>query len=113
MDSPTFGLKCVAATGLRKYYEKSCNFLSLEISIGNNKSTGTYKMPRPTELFTIDAAKVIRWTPLAVCVSIDGEELWFPFSEIREPDELYIHASRGQEIELVVPAWLAKAKGLI
>lgn len=72
-------------------------------------------MPKPTELHRIDEAKVLAFSSsgLAVKISVDGEEHWLPFSEVREPDELEIRASRGLTIEMVVPAWIAREKGLI
>jgi len=72
-------------------------------------------VPRPTELHRLDEAKVKAFSPssLAVLVEVEGEDYWFPFSQIREPDELDIRASRGLTIEMVVPAWMAKEKGLI
>lgn len=72
-------------------------------------------MPKPTELHRIDEAKVKAFSRsgLAVLVEVDGDDYWFPFSEIREPDELEIRASRGLKIEIVVPAWMAREKGLI
>lgn len=70
-------------------------------------------MPKPTELFTISNALVIALTQLAVKIDVDGEQYWLPFSEIREPDILFIRASRDDSIDMVIPAWLAKDKGLI
>lgn len=72
-------------------------------------------MPKPTELYRIDDAlvKAFSRTGLAVLIAVEGEDIWLPFSEIREPDELDIRASRGLTIELVIPAWMAKEKGLI
>jgi hypothetical protein len=72
-------------------------------------------MPKPTELYTINNARIVNFarSGLAVLVTIDGEDVWLPFSEIREPDELSIRASRGLEIDIVIPAWMAKQKGLI
>lgn len=70
-------------------------------------------MPRPTELYRIDGATILNFTALAVLISVDGEQHWFPFSQIREPDSLEIRGSRGLEVDLVIPAWMAKEKGLI
>lgn len=70
-------------------------------------------MPKPTELYRIDDALIVGLTQLAVKVRVEGEDYWFPFSEIREPDALDIRLSRGLMIELVVPAWMAREKGLI
>ena len=67
------------------------------------------------EYFTIDKAKVLNFSQsgLAVLISVDGEKYWFPFSQIEEPDEQYIREARGLEIEMTIPAWMAKEKGLI
>lgn len=72
-------------------------------------------MPKPTELYTINDAKVITFarSGLAVMITLDGEDYWLPFSQIREPEELSIRASRGLTIDITIPAWMAKEKGLI
>jgi hypothetical protein len=70
-------------------------------------------MPRSIELFTVYGAKILVPTDRAVKVNVGGDEFWLPFSEIREPDSLEIRASRGEEIDLVIPVWLAKEKGLL
>ena len=72
-------------------------------------------MAKMIEYFTIDKAKVLNFarSGLAVLISVDGEEIWLPFSQIEEPDEAYVRDCRGLEIEMTIPAWLAKEKGLI
>lgn len=50
-------------------------------------------------------------TDRAVCVDCDGEELWLPLSqiEIEDVDQL----TRGEEVDVEVPIWLARAKGMM
>lgn len=70
-------------------------------------------MARMTEYFTIDKATIVAFSDKAVLITVDGEKYWLPFSQVEEPDERYIRDCRGLEIEMTIPAWLAKEKGLI
>jgi hypothetical protein len=42
-------------------------------------------------------------TPKAKLISVDGEEIWVPLSQIKEDDGSVV----------IIPRWLAKAKGLL
>lgn len=67
-------------------------------------------MPQPTLLHTF-RARVVTKTPRALLVNYHGEEVWLPFSQIREPD--VDELDPGDETEICIPAWLAKEKQLI
>jgi DNA-directed RNA polymerase subunit E'/Rpb7 len=48
-------------------------------------------------------------TPYAILVEIDNEDVWLPKSQI-EYDE---NAEVDDDIEVIIPEWLADEKGLI
>ena len=48
-------------------------------------------------------------TAKAVLIHDGAREAWIPKSQIEDPDEFEV----GEHIELLLPEWLAKAKGLI
>ena len=53
-----------------------------------------------------------RATDKAVCVSDGDKDLWLPLSQV-ECDEDLSAFEPGDDLELLVPEWLAKEKGLI
>ncbi len=46
-----------------------------------------------------------------LCELPDGEEVWFPLSQIHDDSEIYDSAQIGDTGELVVSEWLARQKG--
>ena len=48
-------------------------------------------------------------TAKAVLIHDGAREAWVPKSQIEDPDEFEV----GEHVELLLPEWLAKAKGLI
>ena len=48
-------------------------------------------------------------TAKAVLIHDGAREAWIPKSQIEDPDEFEV----GEHTELLLPEWLAKAKGLI
>lgn len=64
--------------------------------------------------FVVGHVTVKATTGSALLVDVDGEDIWFPWSQIHENSELYEGAAeRGDEGELVVTEWVAKQKGLL
>lgn len=73
-------------------------------------------MPRATKIFTTPPLKILKCTQLAVqCETEDGEKHWFPFSQIREPDQATLVDGIGSEqtFEVSIPEWMAKEKGFM
>lgn len=68
-------------------------------------------MPSPTKTISLHGI-VKRTTEKAVQFDLDeaDEYVWIPKSEIREPDPDTIE--EGQEIDFIIPEWLAETKGL-
>jgi hypothetical protein len=59
--------------------------------------------------------KVVRCTPKAMLVSIEGEDHWIPHSQIHADSEVYLdekQALQGSPGKLVVKAWFARKEGL-
>jgi hypothetical protein len=54
-------------------------------------------------------------TSKAVCVMCDGEEMWFPDSQISDDSDIHVGCDfeRGEEGVITVSEWIAKQKGLI
>lgn len=64
-------------------------------------------MPRDT--VTIYVEEVVAETDLALCFSIDGEEVWVPKSVIEDGDSI----SKGDEdLKVEVASWFAEKEGL-
>lgn len=57
----------------------------------------------------IQDVTVKRETEAAILVVVEGEEIWIPKSQIHDDSEVYEKDTEGQ---LVIPLWLAEAKGL-
>lgn len=70
------------------------------------------RQSRPTKLITLHDVKVVRASAAAVLLSHHDwpEDVWMPLSQIREPDDP--DEMVGQTIDVVVPEWLAKEKGV-
>ncbi len=62
------------------------------------------------EKVEFDGVRVVKATKLAILVDIDGQDYWFPRSQIAVDCEL---SDEGDEGTLVVAEWLAKNKGLL
>jgi hypothetical protein len=62
-----------------------------------------------SDLSRIDDCRVKRQTDKAVLVEADGVEAWIPQSQIHDDSEVW---KEGDEGTLVIPEWLAEAKGL-
>lgn len=61
------------------------------------------------EIVTVMVDRLIRQTDNAALCSIDGEEVWLPWSQIDEGSEI---ASNGDSGEVYIPRWLAEKKNL-
>ncbi len=61
------------------------------------------------ELARIEVERVKRATDKALCVVVEGEEVWIPKSAIHDDSEVW---KEGQDGTLVIPLWLAEAKGI-
>lgn len=57
----------------------------------------------------IPDVEVVRATEDALLVLVEGEEVWIPKSQIDDDSEVW---REGQEGALVIPEWLAEAKGI-
>jgi hypothetical protein len=53
---------------------------------------------------------VVHATAAALLIEIDGSKYWLPFSQI-EVDNM-ADLQPGEEIDIEIPDWLARAKGL-
>jgi hypothetical protein len=58
----------------------------------------------------IEDVVAIANTDKAVLVRIEGADYWIPFSQIGEDSTVW---EKGDSGTLVIPAWLAKSKGII
>lgn len=56
---------------------------------------------------------VVAVTAKALLCRIDGEEIWFPRSQITDDSELWEEKHKGQKGKLVVTFWIANQKGLV
>jgi hypothetical protein len=65
------------------------------------------------ETETFDVERVLVLTDKAALCRIEGEDHWIPFSEISPDCELIDNMEKGASGEIIIPRWLAKAKGLI
>lgn len=61
------------------------------------------------EPVSIDDAKAVAETDLALLVVIDEKKYWIPKSQIKDDSEVY---EMGGEGTLVIPRWLAEEKRL-
>ena len=63
-----------------------------------------------SEKFEVEV-EVIRETDKALLVSVEGEEIWIPISQIDDDSEVYnMETGPGT---LIIPMWLALEKGLV
>lgn len=58
---------------------------------------------------TLESVKVVAATAKAICVEVDDEEHWIPRSRVLDGTEV---EERGDVGRLVIPAWLARDRGL-
>lgn len=58
----------------------------------------------------IEGATVVRETALAICVRVEGDDVWFPKALVFNESEVWSLANPGPG-NLVVPRWLAEEKG--
>lgn len=71
-------------------------------------------MPKPEKIYTTEPLKILKSTAAAVKVQQgEGEPFWLPFSLIIEPEADTIMSSQGEEMEMLLPEWLAREKGLL
>ena len=61
------------------------------------------------ECVSVEVERVKCATDKALCVVVEGEEVWIPRSQIHDDSEVW---DEGHEGTLVVPLWLAEAKGI-
>ncbi len=64
---------------------------------------------------SFEGVKVVRCTPKAMLVSIEGEDHWIPHSQVHDDSEVFMDdklAVQGSPGKLVVKAWFAKKEGL-
>ena len=59
------------------------------------------------------SAKVMAKSEKAVLVSIEGEEMWIPFSQIKSDRDFWENAEKGDEGDLLISEWIAGEKGLV
>jgi hypothetical protein len=57
----------------------------------------------------VEVERVKRATDKALLVVVEGEEFWIPRSAIHDDSEVW---DEGHDGTLVIPLWLAEAKGL-
>ncbi len=62
-----------------------------------------------SECVEVEVECVRRATDKALLVVVEGEEVWIPKGQIHDDSEVY---DEGHEGTLVIPLWLAEAKGL-
>lgn len=65
-------------------------------------------MARATAEF--EDAECVAETTDAICVNIDGKEIWFPKTHVDADSEVY---EKGGEGTLIVTQWIAEQKGLV
>jgi hypothetical protein len=51
-------------------------------------------------------------TERAVLIEVDGEEMWFPFSQITDDSMIDDMIERDDYVEIEVSDWIAEQKGL-
>jgi hypothetical protein len=61
------------------------------------------------DLARVEVERVKCVTDKALCVIVEGEEVWIPKSQIHDDSEVW---GAGHEGTLVIPLWLAEAKGI-
>lgn len=52
----------------------------------------------------------VKETADALCVAVDGEEIWFPKSQIHDFSEV---TEEGDEGDFVITVWLARQRGYL
>lgn len=66
--------------------------------------------PDDSELVTFDDVACLQHTPLAILVTLDGDEHWIPRRVIDDASEVQDVEDTGT---LILPEWFALEKGLI
>ncbi len=56
---------------------------------------------------------LVHQTPKAVLVNNGEEDMWIPKSQVLDKDLDWDAYEKGDEIEFIIPEWLAEEKGLI
>lgn len=57
----------------------------------------------------VQVDKILKETPKAFLVEIDGEELWIPHSQIADSED---YREGDKDLEIAVAEWFAKKEGL-
>lgn len=60
-----------------------------------------------------ERVEVVRMGEKAVLVRYEGIEVWIPYSQLLDDSEVCQRSEPGEECSLVIPDWLAEAKGLM
>lgn len=63
-----------------------------------------------TDAVTVEDVRAIGATPKALCVEIEGRDVWIPQGQITDDSEVYEIGHRGK---LVITRWIAEQKGLV
>lgn len=61
------------------------------------------------ELYTLTGAALLHETDSAILIEVDDEQIWLPFSQI----ERITRYPNGAVCDIVMSAWIARAKNLI
>ena len=69
---------------------------------------GARRMPTFTDRMEVYDVVAERATQKALCVRVDGNEVWVPQSQIDDESEVYKEGDKGT---LVVSRWIAEQKG--
>ena len=81
-----------------------CGFMRQIEAIEEWKRSGRETVTVEGKILYVGAKAVKIWTPI-------GDE-WIPFSQILESDPEIDEMEEGDEATLIIPAWLAREKGL-
>jgi hypothetical protein len=56
--------------------------------------------------------KVIKVSGGGILIGVDGEEIWFPRSQLQDGGDLHKDSDEGDEGSFLIPEWLAIEKEL-
>lgn len=57
----------------------------------------------------LDVERITRETDKALCLQVDGEEVWIPLTQIHDADSL---KAGDEDVTVAVTEWIAEQKGL-
>lgn len=63
--------------------------------------------------FSLGVQRLKAKTEKAILVEVDGEDIWFPLSQVHDDSELHGESEVGEDGDLVVTEWIAKQKNLL